>query len=56
MRYARGTSNYPKRIILSDPTYMMSIADLVAIGIETLRIDCWFSIETNFTELIHMNP
>ena len=37
--YSRGTSNYPKRITLSDPTHMMSMVDLIAIGVETLKID-----------------
>ena len=35
---------------------MMSMADLVAIGVETLRIDYEFSLEIEFTELIRMNP
>ena len=34
MGYSRGTSNYPERITLSDPTYMMSVVDPVAIGVE----------------------
>ena len=38
-----------------DLTYMISIADLVAINIETLRIDSGYSLEEEFTELIHMN-
>ena len=50
------TSNYLERISLSDQTYMMSMADLVAIGVETLRIDSECSLETEFTELIRMNP
>ena len=49
MRYSRGTSNYPKRIVLSDPTHMMSIADLVAICVETVRIDSMCSLEKEFT-------
>ena len=39
------TSNYPKRIALSDPTHVMSMVDLVAIGIMTLRIDSGCSLE-----------
>ena len=35
---------------------MMSVADLVAIGVETPRIDCEYSMEKEFTELIRMNP
>ena len=55
MAYLRTTSNYPKRITQSDPTHMMSIVDLVAIGVETLRIDSGYSLEKEFNELIHMN-
>ena len=50
------TSNYSKRITLSDQTHMMSIADLVAIGVKILRIDSGRSLEKEFTELIYMNP
>ena len=56
MRYSRGTINYPKRIALSDPTHMMSMVDLVAIGVETLKIDIGCSLKKEFTELICMNP
>ena len=35
---------------------MMSVADHVAIGVETLRIDSGCSLEKDFTKLIHMNP
>ena len=56
MRYSRGTSNYPKRMVLSDPTHMMSMVDHVAIGVETLMIDSGCSLEKEFIELIHMNP
>ena len=56
MRYLRGISSYPKRIALSDPTHMMSIADLVAIGVETLRIDSECSLEKVFIEFIYINP
>ena len=54
--YSRRTSNYPKRIALSDLTHMMSMADPVAIGVEAPRIDSMFSLEKDFTELIRMNP
>ena len=50
------TSSYPKRIVLFDPTHMMSMADHVAIGVETLRIDSECSLEKEFIELIHKNP
>ena len=56
MGYSRRTSNYTKRMTLSNPTHMMSMADLVAIGVETLRIDSGCSLEKEFTELIRMNP
>ena len=56
MGYLRRTSNYPERISLSNPTHMMSIADPIAIGVETLRIDSGSSLEKEFTELICMNP
>ena len=56
MGYKRGKLNYPKRIALSDPIHMMSMADLVAIGVETLRIDSECSLEKEFIELIRMNP
>ena len=49
------TSNYHERIIVSDLTHMMSITDLVAISVETLRIYSGCSLEKEFTELIRMN-
>ena len=56
MGYSRRTSNYVKRIALSNPTHMMSMADPIAIGVETLRVDRGWSLEKEFTELIGMNP
>ena len=56
MGYSIRTYNYLERISLSDLTHMMSMADLVAIGVETLRIDSGCSLEQEFTELIHINP
>ena len=56
MRYLRRTSNYPKRISLSNLTHMMSMVDPIAISVETLRIDSGCSLEKEFTELIRMNP
>ena len=56
MGYLRRTSNCPKRIDLSDLTHMMSMADPVAIGVETPRIYSKCSLEKEFTELIRMNP
>ena len=37
-------------------TRMMSMNDLVPITLETPRIDSGYSLEKEFTELIHMNP
>ena len=56
MGYSRRTSNYPKRIALSNPSHMMSMAGPIAIGVETLRIYSGCSLEKEFTELIRMNP
>ena len=56
MGYSRGTSNYLERIVLSDLTHMMSMTDLVAIGVETLRICIGCSLKKEFTELSCMNP
>ena len=56
MGYSRKTSNYLKRISLSNPTHMMSMTDPIAIGVETLRIDSGYSLEKEFAELICMNP
>ena len=56
MGYLRRTSNYPKRITLVDSTHMMSIVDLVAVGVNTPRIDSGCSLEKFFIELISMNP
>ena len=35
MGYSRRTLNYIERITLSDPTHMISMADLVDISVET---------------------
>ena len=56
MGHSRRTSNYPERIALSNPTHMTSMADPIAIGVETLRIDSGCSLEKEFTELNRMNP
>ena len=56
MGYSRRTWNYSERIALSNPTHMMSMADPIVIGVETLRIDSGCSLEKEFTELILMNP
>ena len=56
MGYSRRTSNYSERITLSNPTHIMSMADPIAISVETLMIDNRCSLEKEFTELICMNP
>ena len=56
MGYSRGKLNYLERITLYDPTHMMCMVHLIAIGVETLRIDNGFSLEKEFIELICMNP
>ena len=56
MGYPRGTLNYSERIALSDLTHMMSIADPIAIRVETLKIGSGCSLEKEFIELIRMNP
>ena len=56
MGYSRRISNYSERITLFDQTHVMSIADLVAIGVEIPRIDSECSLEKKFPELIFINP
>ena len=56
MGYSRKTLNYTERITLSNPTHMMSMADPIAIGVKTLRIDSGCSLEKDFTELIRRSP
>ena len=45
MGYSRKASNYPETIVLSNQTHMMSMADPVAISVETLSIDSRYSLE-----------
>ena len=56
MGYTKKTSNYSERIVLSTPTHMMSIVDLIAIIAETPKIDSGFSLDKEFSKLIYMNP
>ena len=56
MGYSRRTLNYLVRIALSDPSHMMSMADPISIGVDTIRIDSGCSLEKEFIELIRMNP
>ena len=56
MRYSRRTSNYLERIAWSDMSRLINMADLVAIYVETPRIDRGCSLDKEFTKLICMNP
>ena len=55
MRYLGRTSNYLEKITLYDRTHVMSIADHVAICVDTPMIHSKCSLEKEFIELIHMN-
>ena len=44
MGYWRRKLSYLKRIVLFDPTHVMSMADLVAISVETPKIDSGWSL------------
>ena len=55
MGYSRRTLNYLERIALSVLTHMMSMADLVAIDVKTLRINSGCFLEKEFIGLICMN-
>ena len=56
MGHSRRISNFLERITLFDPTHMMSMTDLVAIDVETPKIDSGCSFNKEFTKLIYMNP
>ena len=53
--YLRGISNYLEIITLSDLTHMLSMADPIVIGVETLRIDSRCFLEKECTEWININ-
>ena len=55
MGYSRRISNYLERIALSNSTRMMSMTKSIAIGVEILRINSWWSLDKDFIELIRMN-
>ena len=55
MRYRRRTSNYLKRITLSDLTHMTHIVDLIDIVVMMATIDSGCSLGKEFSELIYMN-
>ena len=44
-----------KKIALLDLTHMMIMTDLVAISVETPKIDSGCSLEKEFTKLIYIN-
>ena len=52
VRYSRRISNYLERIPLFDSTQMISIIDLVAIGMETHMIHCKCYFEKKLTKSI----
>ena len=54
MRYSR-TLNYYDRITLFDLTHKMSMADPIAIDVETLMINNRRSLKKDFTKLICIN-
>ena len=56
MEYSRRTLNYPERIALSNLSHMISMADPIAIGVETLMIEYGWPLVKEFIELILMNP
>ena len=41
--------------IIQKKEHYLSMADLIAISVETLRIDSGCSLKKEFTELIHIN-
>ena len=55
MGYLRRTSNYLERIALYDLTLMISMANSVAIGVGTLKVDSGCSLEKEFAALIRIN-
>ena len=56
MGNSRRISNYQKRITLYDPTFMMSMVELVTISVESLKINSECPLKKDFTELIRINP
>ena len=56
MEYLRRTLIYLERIAISHSTHIMSMADLVTIGVETPKIDSGCSLEKDFFEFIDINP
>ena len=48
-------SNFLKRTTLPNLTHMMSITDLIVIGVEISKIDSECSLQKEFTKFIGMN-
>ena len=48
--YSRKTPKYVRKRVLSDLTHTMSIADHIAIIVETLKIYNRFSLEKDFVK------
>ena len=56
MGYLRRILNYPERIALSNLTYLMIMADFVAISVESPKVDNRSYVEKEFSILIYINP
>ena len=54
--YLRRTLNYLKKIRFFNLTHMMSMTNLMAIGMEIPMIDNVYSLEKEFSKLIHLSP
>ena len=55
MRYLIKILNYVERISFSDLTHMMIMIDLIAIGVESLKVNSRCYVEKELYELIYMN-
>ena len=49
VRYSRRTSNYLERVILSDPTHVMSMVDPITICVDILKINSGVFLEKELT-------
>ena len=48
-------SEYLKRIVLFDPSHMMSVTNLIAIGVKALKMYIVYSLEKEYIKLIFKN-
>ena len=55
MGYSIRTSNYLKKITLSDLIHMINMDDIIAINVETPKTDIRCSLKKELAKLIHMN-